>query len=212
MDMIPEGRREIDGATYMVDGRGGLIPVSAVKAQDILQDELVRKIVGFAITISEEVARFRQHCLDDVDAFVALLEQDYGAKRGGKKGNISLVCFNGLLKVDVQVGENIQFGPQLQVAKTLVDECLQDWATGASENLRAVINRAFDVDSQGKVNRSNLAYLLRLEIDDERWRDAMRAIQDSMQVVGSKRYVRIYWRPDAESRWNPISVNMAAAA
>ncbi|MBV2147911.1 DUF3164 family protein [Sphingobium sp. AS12] len=207
-----EGRREIDGVTYMIDGKGGLIPAKAVKPQDLLQDELVRKIMGFAEPISAQVARFRQHTLDDVDAFVALIEQEYGAKRGGKKGNLSFVSYDGLLKVDVGVGENISFGPELQIAKELVDECLRDWSQGTREELKAVINRAFDVDSQGKVNRNDLFYLLRLDIEDDRWQQAMRAIRDSIRVIGSKRYVRIYRRPDAESAWEAVSVNMATAS
>ncbi|PHQ63553.1 MAG: sulfate transporter [Sphingobium sp.] len=206
------GRRQIDGVTYMIDGKGGLIPEKMVKPQDQLQDELVRKIIGFAEPISAQVARFRQHCLDDVDGFVALIEQEYGAKRGGKKGNLSFVSYDGLLKVDVGVGDNVMFGPELQIAKELVDECLREWTQGSGDELKAVINRAFDVDSQGKVNRNDLFYLLRLEIEDDRWQRAMRAIRDSIRVVGSKRYVRIYRRADTEAGWEAVSVNMATAS
>ena len=129
------GRRQIDGVTYMIDGKGGLIPEKMVKPQDQLQDELVRKIIGFAEPISAQVARFRQHCLDDVDGFVALIEQEYGAKRGGKKGNLSFVSYDGLLKVDVGVGDNVMFGPELQIAKELVDECLREWTQGSGDEL-----------------------------------------------------------------------------
>lgn len=204
-----DGRREIDGTIYLIDGKGGLIPLTAVKPQDVLQDELVRKIMGFAEPISAQVARFRQHTLDDVDAFVALLEQEYGARRGGKKGNLSFLSYDGLQKVDVGVGENIAFGPELQIAKELVDDCLRDWSQGTRDELKAVINRAFDVDSQGKVNRNDLFYLLRLEIEDERWKRAMKAIRDSIRVIGSKRYVRIYRRPNNQAAWEAVSINMA---
>lgn len=210
-DVVPSGRREIDGSLYWANADGGLIPDAAVKTADKLQDELVRKIIGFAVPLSEQVVRFRQHSFDDVDDFVALLEQEYGSRRGGAKGNMMFTSYDGLLKVVVAVAENIVFGPELQVAKGIVDECLREWSADSRTEIRAIINRAFDVDSQGRINRNDLFSLLRLEIEDGRWQKAMQAIRDSIRVVGSKRYLRIYQRPDAKGAWQAISIDMAAA-
>ena len=110
----------------------------------------------------------------------------------------------------MQVSESILFGPELQVAKGLVDECLIEWSADSGPQLRAIVTRAFDVDNQGQVNRNALLSLLRYEIDDERWRRAMRAVRDSMRPVGSKRYIRMYERPDAKAAWKAISINVAA--
>jgi len=206
---LPSGRREIDGSTYFVNGDGGLIPDAAVKPVDKLQDEIVRKIIGAALPISAMVAAFRQQTLSDMDEFVALLEQEYGARRGGSKGNLTFTSYDGTLKIQVQVSENIQFGPELQVAKGLVDECLREWSAGSRTEIQAIINRAFDVDNQGRINRNDLLGLLRLEITDERWLDAMRAIRDSMRVVGSKRYVRMYRRANTKAQWTAVTIDVA---
>lgn len=205
------GRREIDGQSYWVNGDGGLIPDAAVKTVDKLQDELVRRIVGFALPLSAQVARFRQHSFDDVDGFVALLEQDYQAKRGGAKGNLSLTSYDGLLKIVVAVAETILFGPELQVAKGIVDECLREWAADSRAEIQTLITRAFDVDSQGRINRNALLSLLRLQIEDERWSRAMQAIRDSIRIVGSKRYIRLYQRASAQAAWEPITIDVSAA-
>lgn len=204
------GRREIDGSTYWVNADGGLIPDGAVKAIDKLQDELVRKITGHALPLSAQVARFREHSFDDVDEFVALLEQEYQSRRGGAKGNLTFVSYDGLLKVVVQVSEKIVFGPELQVAKVIVDECLREWSEGSRMEIRAIINRAFDVDSQGHINRNDLFSLLRLEIADPRWINAMQAIRDSFRVVGSKRYIRLYQRANAQDAWRAITIDVSA--
>jgi hypothetical protein len=206
---LPSGRRDIDGVIYFINGDGGLIPESAVKVVDKLQDEIVRKIIGAALPISAVVSAFRQQTLSDMDEFVALLEQEYGARRGGSKGNLTFTSFDGTLKICVQVSENISFGPELQVAKTLVDECLREWSAGSRTEIQAIINRAFDVDNQGRINRNDLLGLLRLDIEDERWLEAMRAIRDSMRVVGSKRYVRMYQRANAQAPWSPITIDVA---
>ncbi|HEX7852310.1 MAG TPA: DUF3164 family protein [Sphingobium sp.] len=208
---LQPGSREIDGSRYWINADGGLIPDQAVKATDKLQDELVRKIVGFALPLSAQVARFRQHSFDDVDDFVALLEQEYQSKRGGSKGNLTFISYDGTLKVVVQVAETISFGPELQVAKGIVDECLREWSADSRTEIRAIINRAFDVDSQGRINRHDLLSLLRLEILDPRWQKAMQAIRDSFRVIGSKRYIRLYHRQDAQAGWQAISIDVAAA-
>ncbi|WP_242526232.1 DUF3164 family protein [Novosphingobium sp. KA1] len=204
------GRRSIDGHTYFVAGDGSLIPEGTVKTADKLQDEIVRRIIGGALPLSALVSDFRQKTLDEVDEFVVLLEQEYGARRGGSKGNLTFTSFDGLLKICVQVSENVVFGPELQVAKGLVDQCLREWSAGSRDEIRAIINRAFDVDNQGRINRNDLFSLLRLEIEDARWQDAMRAIRDSIRVVGSKRYVRMYQRTDPKAAWSAISIDVAA--
>lgn len=209
---VPPGRQEVGGKLYWLNADGGLIPDAVVKPVDKLQDELVRKIVGFAIPLSEQVARFRQHSLDDVDSFVALLEQEYKAKRGGSKGNLTFTSYDALLKLVVAVADTITFGPELQVAKGIVDECLREWSQDSRTEIQAIINRAFDVDSQGRINRAELFSLLRLEIADERWQNAMQAIRDSIRVVGSKRYIRIYQRPHREAAWQAVSIDVSTAA
>ena len=206
----PPGRREIDGALYWTNADGGLIPDGAVKSADKLQDELVRKIIGFALPLSAQVARFRQHCFDDVDEFVELLEQEYQAKRGGSKGNLTFTSYDGLFKIVVAVSEAIAFGPELQVAKGIVDECLREWSADSGVEIRAIINRAFAVDSQGRINRNDLISLLRLDITDERWLRAMQAIRDSFRIVGSKRYIRMYQRANAQAPWTSITIDVSA--
>ncbi|EJU13665.1 hypothetical protein LH128_07622 [Sphingomonas sp. LH128] len=208
-ETLSSGRREIDGNTYFINGDGGLIPEAAVKPVDKLQDEAVRKIIAAALPISQMVAAFREQTFATVDAFVALLEQEYSSRRGGSKGNLTFTSYDGTLKVTVAVSENIVFGPELQVAKGLVDECLREWSAGSRTEIQAIINRAFDVDNQGRINRADLLSLLRLEIADERWLEGMRAIRDSMRVVGSKRYIRMYRRADAKAAWSPVTIDVA---
>lgn len=51
---IPEG--------YRMNSEGHLVPISAIKAQHLLEDELVDKL-------SAEAARFWRHTADDIGAF-----------------------------------------------------------------------------------------------------------------------------------------------
>jgi Protein of unknown function (DUF3164) len=196
---------------YMLDAGGRLVPRELISAAHILEDLTVRTIIGFAEEISDQVARFRGHTFDDVWTFIDLLNEQYGANRGGGKGNVTLTSYDGQFKVQVQVQEQLTFGPELQVAKTLVDACITQWALNAGVEIRALVEHAFQVDQLGRINRSALFALRRLNIEDDRWRTAMRAIGDAIRVIGSKEYVRFYKRT-ARGAWEPITVDIARAA
>jgi hypothetical protein len=208
---IPTGRQIVGDVTYMTDPKGALVPVSVIKPMDQLVDEVVRKIMGHAIAISDQVTRFKAHTFEDIGGLEALLAQEYGSTLGGAKGNKTLTTYDGLFKVQVQVADRITFGPELQIAKTLVDECLNEWAATARDELRAVVTRAFNTDKEGQINRSEIFSLLRLEIEDSRWQQAMRAIRDAMRTEGTQTYVRAYRREAADLPWQAITIDLAKA-
>ena len=208
---ISSGRIVVGDQMYMADAKGALVPVSLIKPQHLLEDEMVRKVIGFAVALSEQVARFKEHTFEDLGGFEALLAQEYGSTVGGAKGNKTLTTHDGLFKITVQVADNIVFGPELQIAKALVDECLNEWAAGARDEIRAIVTRAFNTDKAGQINRSEIFMLLRLEIEDERWQRAMRAIRDAMRVEGSKTYVRCHRRDTVDGPWQPVTIDLAKA-
>jgi hypothetical protein len=199
------------GRPYMPDAKGNLVPVEMVKPQDKLEDETVRKIMGYAEELSAQIARFKGHTFTDLGEFDALLEQDYGSTRGGRKGNRTYQTFDGCMKVTVQVADFIDFGPQLQVAKGLIDECLNEWSADARPEIRGIITRAFNTDKEGQINQSEIFMLLRLDIEDARWQRAMEAIRDAMRVTGSKTYVRFHKRDKPDGKWEPVTIDLAKA-
>jgi hypothetical protein len=208
---IPTGRIIIDGEEYLPDAKGSLVPVGLIKPQHLLEDELVRKVLGFGVALSDQVSRFKEHTFDDLGAFEALLAQEYGSTVGGAKGNKTLTTHDGLFKITVQVADNIVFGSELQIAKGLVDECLNEWAQGARDEIRAIVTRAFNTDKAGQINRSEIFMLLRLEIADPRWQRAMKAIRDAMRVEGSKTYIRCHRRVSFDAPWQAVTIDLAKA-
>lgn len=206
-----EGITMVNNKPYMADAKGALVPLEMVKPADKLEDEMVRKIIPFALELSAQIGRFRDHTMTDLGMFDALLLQEYGVKKGGKKGNRTYQTFDGLQKVEVKVADFVDFGPQLQVAKTLIDECLNEWAADSGPEIRAIVTRAFNTDKEGQINRSEIFMLLRLAIEDERWVRAMEAIRDAMRVTGSKEYVRFYQRPKITAAWQPVTIDLAKA-
>lgn len=208
---IPDGRVDVGGKTYMPDAKGNLVPVELVAPASQLEDETVRKVIGYAMALSEQVARFKGHTFEDLGALEALLAQEYNQTKGGAKGNKTFMSHDGLYKVQVQVADHIDFGPQLQIAKELIDECLNEWAADSRPEIRAIVTRAFNTDKAGQINKSEIFMLLRLEIEDSRWQEAMRAIRDAMRVVGSKTYIRCYQRDARDAPWQAVTIDLAKA-
>ncbi|BBE51796.1 hypothetical protein OYT1_ch2280 [Ferriphaselus amnicola] len=199
---IPEG--------YMQDAKGALWPKDTVREIDLLRDDLVREIVSRAKAQSEALAQFKAGVFGDIESFIQLSGEKYGVKMGGIKGNVSLLSFDGRYKVQRAVAESLAFDERLQVAKELIDQCIHEWSQGSRSEIRALINDAFQVDKEGRVNSARILSLRRLDIADEKWNKAMQAIGESIQVAGSKTYFRVYERVGDTDQYRPISLDIAA--
>lgn len=199
---IPEG--------YMQDSKGALWPKDTMREIDLLRDDLVREIVSRAKAQSEALAQFKAGVFGDIESFIQLSGEKYGVKMGGIKGNVSLLSFDGRYKVQRAVAESLAFDERLQVAKELIDQCIHEWSQGSRSEIRALINDAFQVDKEGRVNSARILSLRRLDITDEKWNKAMLAIGESIQVAGSKTYFRVYERVGDTDQYCPISLDIAA--
>ena len=104
--------------------------------------------------------------------------------------------------------ESMSFDEGLHAAKALIDECLEEWSKDTGP-LRAIVEQAFDVNKEGRINTNAILSLRRHNIDDERWQRAMQAISDSLQVQDSKAYVRLYKR-DKTGKYVAVPLDMSA--
>lgn len=200
---VPEG--------FMLNARGGLDPVAIVKDVDKLRDDMVHEIVNESIQKHKELQEMKKKFFSTIEAFVRLSAEKYNLNYGGKKGNMTFLSYDGMYKVVVSVNENIFFDERLQIAKELIDQCIQDWATDSRNEIKALIQDAFYVGKSGKLDKNRILGLRRLDIQDERWQKAMTAISDSIQIAGSREYIRIYERdPNNSDKYNLINLNIAA--
>jgi hypothetical protein len=194
---------------YMTDSQGRQVPAELVSEIDKLRDQTVRKIAGEAIEMKDVLAAFRRRIRDDIYTFVELSASRYGKPWGGKKGNITLTSFDGKYRLIVAMSDQIAFDERLQVARDIIGDCLGKWSDGARPELRMLVNDAFQVDKAGKINAARVLGLRRLEINDPDWQQAMKAITESIQVSGSKQYLRFYER-DESGEYRQVPLDVAA--
>ena len=201
-----------DRQLYMADSKGRLVPLSLVKDTDQLEDQLVRRILGYADDLNQEIARFKGHTFDDIGAYLDILSEKYGLKpKDGAKGNMTFTTFDGCRQVKVAIADTLVFGPELQIAKQLIDDCIAEWAEGSRVEIRALVEHAFRTDKAGEVSREAIFSLRKISIDDERWRNAIQAINDSIRIQGSKTYLRFYRRAKPTDRWENVTIDLASA-
>lgn len=197
---VPEG--------YRLNDKGHLIPLDKIKEIDKLRDETVINLVGQALNLQIQMRSIKEQFFAEFHNFVELSAQEYDTQIGGKKGNVSLMSFDGKYKVQIAIQDNLVFDERLQVAKSLIDECLREWTKGSNDNIKAIIDNAFAVDKEGKINIRRVLSLRSLNIVDDKWQKAMTAISDATQVISSKEYMRFYER-DEYGKYQQISLDFA---
>lgn len=194
---------------YMSDAQGRLVPKKSVKAVDQDRDALVRDLVKKSQGVSQALRAFKAEAMEAVKGFVQRSADEYGVSLGGAKGNVSLTTYDGQFKVTIAVSDYLTFDERLQVAKELIDNCIRRWSKGSRTEIKVLVEDAFKVDKQGKVDTKRILGLRRLEIHDEEWQRAMEAISDSVTVAVSREYIRLYSR-DENGMYQQMPLDLAS--
>lgn len=197
---------------YWEAADGSLVPTSRVSDLDKARDAVVRKLVAQAEKVSEDIAQFKSAALAEITTFVGRSAAQYNVQVRGAagKGNVTLTSFDGRLKVERKIADRVSFDERLQVAKQAIDDFLAREVKGSNANIRAIVNQYFKVDRLGRVSVSEILKLRQIDIDHPEWHKAMAAVTDSMHIVASVTYLRLYRRDDATGRYEPISLDAAA--
>ena len=194
---------------FMTDCQGRQVPEELVKDIDKLRDQTVRRIAEEAVKMKEILNSFKEKIREDIYSFVEKSAGEYGVKWGGKKGNVSLNTYDGKYRLVVAMNDNITFDERLQVARELIGKCLNKWSDGARQEIKLLVNDAFQVDKAGKISTARVLGLRRLDIQDKDWQKAMTAITESIQITGTKQYLRVYERDD-NGEYQMIPLDVAA--
>ncbi len=200
---------EIDINKYMEDGLGRLVPIENVHELDKIKDNLVRGLAEKAKTLQEEMIRFKKLAYSEIAAFMDLAAAEYNKTYGGQKGNLKFASYDHKLTIQVQIHEDLTCDERLQIAKELIDKCLDRWTIDGKEEIRTIVNEDFAVNQKGRLNIHRILGLRRYRFDDPEWQEAMDIISDSLQVSGSKSYFRVYERGGQENSLQCITLDFS---
>ena len=187
---------EVNGTSFMEDATGSLRPVSSIKEIKLLRNELAVDYINEALQLSAMLSDFKQRMAADIQDLVEISYEKYGVKMGGKKGNVNCTAFNGKGRVQRIYSDVIEFTEELQAAKELIIECVNDWMDGSNDNAKAFVDRIFKTNRKGEVRTTEVMRLFELKVDDPRWPKALDALRDSISVTGKAVYYAISFRQE----------------
>ncbi len=190
------------------NAQGHLVPESLIKPIDLLRDEVVLKQVAKAKELQLQMQATKVQMQQEIADYLDLSASEYGVSYGGAKGNVTLTSFDGKFKVERAIGEHRIFDERIQAAKAQIDACIERWSEGSSDEIRALVDHAFRVNKQGRIDVNQVLSLRQLNIDDPDWLLAMQAAVDAIQVTGTSQYLRLYER-DAQGRYIQMSLDLA---
>lgn len=200
IEYAPEG--------YMVNGQGHHVPVDQVKPLDILRDEFVWKWILRIVEENERMAQLKADMFEEYDALRELAATEYDTQLLSDKGNGTVRAYSNAARIEISRSDLISFD-DLEPAKLLIDECIQEWSQDARQELVALIDQAFKPGRSGRISRSAIMGLMRLDITDPRWLRAMDAIRDAIRVDGTKDYIRAYVRTGRDRKLEMIPLDFA---
>lgn len=171
---------EFNKDDFMENAQGMLVPKSQIKPIDLLRNDVVNNLIAKAKVQSEQIKSFKEFAFDEIAQFISISAEQYNLKTKGKKGNVTLISFDGRYKIERAYADKIAFDEQLQIAKEKIYECIQSWSAGANSKLISMVNFAFQTDKKGQVSADRILGLRRLKIQDEKWLEAMMALSESI--------------------------------
>ena len=193
------------GVETMRNADGRLVPAHLVPERRRLEDQTVRTLIAAAREIQTALMAFKSGAFSDIETFKDILSASCNVTLGGARGGVTLESFDATMRIEVSSANTMALGPELNVAKALIDECLTAWlAEGANDSVRTVVMDAFKVGDGGTLPVDRVLRLRQLDIRDERWQRAMVVIGDALRVARSKSYIRFYDRANAEACFQQI--------
>ena len=127
--VVKEGKH-----TYWIDGEGLKVPYKHVHESDRIRDKAVTSLVSRAKRLQTIIKNEKEAMEREILAYLG-----EAANREGEEwvGGTSITSFAGDLAVTVKVAKRWTFDERLQIAKSKIDKCIEDWSGNANSKLVA---------------------------------------------------------------------------
>ena len=78
-----------------------------------------------------------------------------------------------------------------------------------AQALKLIVAEAFRANAQGFLSTGKIMALLRMEIDNDDWREAKQILQDAIKPQKGKRYLACEVRPSTQAEFRQIRLDIA---
>lgn len=176
---------------------GSFIAYDKLPAAKQVEHDFVMTYCTDAEIHNANLAGFKRHAIQEMVASRKMMLDDHGVKKGGKDGNLTLRSACCRFMVKLTVSKHITFGPELEAAKALIFEVIEDeLSVGGSSLIRSIVEDVFSLNGKGRIDTQGILNLrtdkYAKEVDDPRWARAMQAIETAVLRDSSTTYINFY--------------------
>ncbi|MBS4064194.1 MAG: DUF3164 family protein [Chitinophagaceae bacterium] len=192
------------------DEAGNTIPFDRTTKYERAAENTVYSIATKAQRIHEALAEFKDTIRAEADRLYELFTKENG-QIGKGKGSATFFNFDRSIKVSVKVNDQITFDENtLDLAKTKLDELLNDGLEGAKDFVKPLVMDAFH-QTNGRLDTKRVLGLRRYadRVKDPRYAEAMALIDKAVRRPSSKEYFQV-WVRDANGEYQDIQLNFAS--
>ena len=191
----------------MRDSNGHDIPVKYVSAYDKARDKVTRRIHARFEKARGLLEAVVSESITDLDGLARLKDSL------GEKGNFSARSFDGLIQVAIRQQYNIRLDERVIHARELMMEYVNsvlDRVDGVDVSaLRLLVTEAFKVNSQGFLSTGRVLSLMRMEVNDAKWREAKMILKEALKSEKGKQYLICEVRKSTQGDFKAIRLDIA---
>ena len=191
----------------MRDSNGNDIPIKYVSKYDKARDRVTRRILARFLKARKDLEKIVADCIVDLDELKGTKD------KLGSKGNFSAQSFDGLISVEIRQQYNIRLDERVARAREMmlayVDGILAKVGGNDAQALRLIVQEAFRANSDGILPTGKILSLMRMEIDNDKWREAKLILQDAIKPQKGKRYLVCERRSSTQGDFEAVRLDIA---
>ena len=180
-----------------------------IKAAQKRKDYIVTKAFNIAFRLQEKMKADKARIEKLIKGYLIRVAKDAKIKEDAITGNLNLSDYANLVTIDINTNDIVKFDENLNVAKALIDKCLNKWTKDSKSEIKAIVQNAFSVDKKGRFNRNAILGLRDIKISDPDWVKAMDYINDSLRIEGTRTYMQFMVRDGLKGKFKRINLNFS---
>ena len=192
---------------YMKDINGDEVNVKYVNAYDKARDRVSRRILKRFVEERKRMEALLKDSLADLDSLMKLKDSL------GDRGNFQTQSFDGLIQVEVRQQYNVYLDERVIKARELMIDYVNhvlEKVNGVDVTvLRRLVDSAFRANSLGFLPVSKIHELKRMVVNDPRWQEAIKILEEAMKPVKGKRYLNCATRRSTQGDFQTIRLDLA---
>jgi len=190
-----------------INHQGQEVPAQYVPKLDKIKERFALKYLKRAQKAHKLLADLKRDMFAEGDKLWEEMKANAKVRTGEK--NFTITSFDKSIKIEFTQSELVRFDDTINLAKAKIDEYLGQKLKDTDDDLRALVNLAFQT-RKGKLDAQRVLGLFKLNIKHKLWVEAMELIRQSIDRNKTARYARILVRDPDTDKYHGVDLNFSS--